>query len=78
MAELTANIDRAEVEATTAAFERLKLAIEAVNVELSKLDDVAHGGIRLTVIGEVVHCEIKPGVQVLGRITETIINPERM
>ncbi|QJS27467.1 hypothetical protein [Rhizobium ruizarguesonis] len=58
--ELSIAIDHTSVEATTAAFEKLKGAIEAVNAELEKLGDKKHGGIIIDAVGAVVSCEIKP------------------
>lgn len=79
-AELSIAIDQTSVEATTAAFERLKGAIEAVNAELEKLGNAKHGGIIIDAVGEVVHCEVKPApVEITGSAyTEVVLNPERV
>lgn len=59
-AELSIAIDHTSVESTTAAFERLKFAIEAVNAELEKLGDKKHGGIVISAVAHLVQCEVKP------------------
>lgn len=59
-AEIAISIDHTSVEATTAAFEKLKVAIEAVNAELEKLGDRKHGGIVISAVGHLVQCEVKP------------------
>lgn len=60
METLTIAVDHSAVDATTEAFERLRLTIEAVNAELEKLGRHKHGGIIVNAVGSVVHCEVKP------------------
>lgn len=72
--KLKIDIDHTSVEATTAAFDKLKVAIEAVNTELEKLGSKAHGGITIRAVGSIIECKVKPPVTVLE---EQIINPAR-
>ncbi|MDJ1632253.1 hypothetical protein [Rhizobium rhizogenes] len=60
MEKLSIEIDHTSVEATTAAFEKLRVTIEAVNVELEKLGDKRHGGIVVTAVGPLLQAEVKP------------------
>ncbi len=60
MEKLTIAIDHEAVDATTAAFDRLRLSVEAVNAELEKLADKAHGGITIKAVGSIVHVEVQP------------------
>lgn len=58
--EIGIEIDTSAVDAATESFDRLKVAIEAVNAELTKLGDKKHGGIFIQAVGSIVHCEVKP------------------
>jgi len=60
MEKLTIAIDHTAVESTTEAFDKLRASIEAVNVELEKLGDKAHGGITISAVGSLLHVEIAP------------------
>lgn len=63
--EIGIEIDTSAVDAATESFDRLKVAIEAVNAELTKLGDKNHGGISIQAVGSIVHCEVKPKEDIL-------------
>lgn len=76
-AELSISLDHSAVDAARDAFDRLKVAIEAVNAELEKLGDKPHGGITISAVGSLVQCEVKPAPPRNSGITEDIINSKR-
>lgn len=71
------DIDATSVEATTAAFNKLKIAIEAVNAELEKLGSKPHGGIIINAVGHLVQAKVKPAPRSALVVHEEIINRDR-
>lgn len=72
-------IDTSAVDAATESFDRLKVAIEAVNAELTKLGDEKHGGISIQAVGSIVHCEVKPfGAPSRGEIESLVKEGTRL
>lgn len=60
LAKLKINVDMSEVEAATAALERLVKAAKEAEVALHRLSDVEHGGLKINAVGDVFACDVQP------------------
>jgi len=65
-------VDTSDVEAATAKVHKLADAVKRLNAEIAKVGDTAHGGLSLTIAGEVVEMQVHPRG---AEVTHTPLKP---
>ncbi len=60
MAKIDTDIEVAAIDKAADAMERLGRAVDGVADALKRLEGEDHGGITFKMVGEIVHCEVKP------------------
>lgn len=60
MAEINTSIEVSSINSAADAMERLGRAVDGLAEALRQLEGAGHGGVVFKMVGEIVHCEVKP------------------